>query len=389
MRESQGAGSMGLWVIKGDCGARVLCLAPPWMPLISMRLAQQRGGRGRTALQLISTRMLSGATHTLILLIIITATAAVSDTHKDVSDGSPLIPPRQVAENPHSIPQGRPLGPLHVPPSRLSDGKKTLKTKAKLTLDNNTGLRKTDVHQGNSLPANGRSTANQYGGPGKGIQDRNRPDPILSSSPSHALGVLDYESNRPGKMSPKAAEASQNSSRAAWISNRHPTSLLQQYGVLRKDPDSKERMCLPECHKERDEREAYCYSDFAVNGIIHDVDNVGRGVQLLTVLVNSGGFYKMNRLYITPDGVFFRVTILAVDNPHCPKPCLHLKLGGRYIIMGQIYHKRMELPSSIQRAVSGRLRAGDGLVTSGRSFIRRFNRKKDRRVLAAAHSKCK
>lgn len=57
--------------------------------------------------------------------------------------------------------------------------------------------------------------------------------------------------------------------------------------------------------------------------------------------------------------------------------------------MGQIYHKRMELPSPIQRVISGRLRAGDGLVTSGRSFIRRYNRKKDRRVLAAAHTKCK
>ncbi|XP_066442417.1 UPF0450 protein C17orf58 homolog isoform X3 [Eleutherodactylus coqui] len=153
--------------------------------------------------------------------------------------------------------------------------------------------------------------------------------------------------------------------------------------------DSKERTCLMDYHKERHEREAYCHSDFAVNGIVHDVDSVGRDVQLLTVLVNSGGLYKMNRLYITPDGVFFRVRILVVNNPHCHQSCLHFSLGGRYIIMGQVYNKRMEVPTSIQQVISTHLRAGDGLVTSGRSFFRRFNRKKERKVLAAAHSKCK
>uniref|UniRef100_A0A8C5R5K9 CQ058 protein n=1 Tax=Leptobrachium leishanense TaxID=445787 RepID=A0A8C5R5K9_9ANUR len=96
----------------------------------------------------------------------------------------------------------------------------------------------------------------------------------------------------------------------------------------------------------------------------------------------------MNRLYITPDGFFFRVKVLAVDPLRCRKPCLDFKLGSRYIVMGQIYHKRMELPSSIQEMVSGRLRPGDGLVRSS-SYVRRFNRKKERKVLAIAHNKCK
>ncbi|XP_075703015.1 UPF0450 protein C17orf58 homolog [Rhinoderma darwinii] len=331
---------------------------------------RQKGGRGREALQLISTRMLSGAGHALILVII---AATVTDARKDVLDNSTLSPPGETADPPRS----------QVSPSRLSkpgDEKKTTKT----ALDNNTGLRKTDVHLSNRLPANdvsGRPAAKQ---------DRDQPDPILVS-PIHSKGVPDHQSNRPGKKSPdQTIEPAHNTSKAAWTANRHPAGLLHHLYVFRKEPDnSKDRTCLRECHKERDEREAYCHSDFAVNGIIHDVDTLSAGIRLLTVLVDSGGLYKMNRLYITPDGFFFTVTILLVDNPHCAKPCLHLKLGGRYIIMGQIYHKMMEFPSSVQRVISGRLRAGDGLVTSGRSFVRRFNRKKDRKVLAAAQSKCK
>lgn len=343
-----------------------------------MRLAARR--HRSAALQLISTRMLSGVGGTLILLILITAT---TNAREDVLDNSTLSPSRGAVE----LPQVRRYGQLHISPSHLSkpgDGKKIpppSDKKTKPALDNNTGLRKSDVHPSNRLPANGVS-----GRPGKVLQDGNQADSILAA---RVYEIPDHESNRPGKPSPRATKASQNSSKAARTSNRHPASLLHHPSVFRKDPDSKDRTCVTECHKERDEREAYCHSDFAVNGIVHDVDAVAKGIQLLTVLVNSGGFYKMNRLYITPDGVFFRVRILAVDDPHCHTPCLHLKLGGRYIIMGQIYHKRMELPSPIQRVISGRLRAGDGLVTSGRSFIRRYNRKKDRRVLAAAHTKCK
>ncbi|XP_040293355.1 UPF0450 protein C17orf58 homolog isoform X3 [Bufo bufo] len=258
--------------------------------------------------------MLSGAGRTLILLII---SAVVTAARKDVPDSLPRGPSREMEGSPGRAPAVRHPDQPHI----SGDGKKTLKTKP--TLDNNTGLRKTDGHHGNSLPVNarsGRPAANQYGGSGK---DRNQPGPILASPHTYPKGAPDYESNRPRKTDPRAAEATQNSSRAA--TNRHPASLLHHVSVFRREPDGKDWACVTDCHRERDEREAYCHSDF----------------------------------------------------------------GGRYIIMGQIYHKRMELPSSVQRAVSGRLRAGDGLVTSGRSFIRRFNRKKERKVLAATHAKCK
>ncbi|XP_069807696.1 UPF0450 protein C17orf58 homolog isoform X2 [Dendropsophus ebraccatus] len=322
--------------------------------------------------------MLSGAGRTLILLII-TITAA----QKDVLDSTSPDPSRQALDLPGSAPPVRPPTRLHITASHLTkpgDVKRTpalsdKKTKNKLALDNNTGLRKT--------------SAGGYGGSSKVLQDRNQPDSILVSPLSHRIvsyQIPDHESNRPG--GPKLIEATQNSSKAAWITNRHPASLLHQISLFRKAV-GKERTCFTACPKEREEREAYCHSDFAVNGIIHDVDAITLGIRLLTVLVNSRGLYKMNRLYVSPDGDFFRVRILVVDNPLCHTRCLHLTLGGRYIIMGQIYHRRMELPPAVQRVISGRLRAGDGLVTSGRSFIRRFNRKKDRRVLAAVLSKCK
>ncbi|XP_073463250.1 UPF0450 protein C17orf58 homolog [Aquarana catesbeiana] len=279
------------------------------------------------------------------------------------------------------------------------------KAKARLAVDNNTGLRKNSVDHGNRLPTNVlpvRSSVNEFTDTHK-PQDRNLPDSAFASTNLHsaksistqghssgkASELLDHENNRPGKINlQKLIELSYNSSKPAWMTNRQPSSLLYQFHGFRKEFESKERSCQMDCHKNRDEREAYCNSDFAVNGIVHDVDPLGKGIQLLTILVNSGGLYKINRLYITPDGFFFRVKVLAVDHYNCPKSCLDVKLGGRYILMGQIFHKRMELPPSIQRTVSGRLRAGDGLLTSS-SFVRRYNRKKDRKVLAAAHSKCK
>lgn len=65
----------------------------------------------------------------------------------------------------------------------------------------------------------------------------------------------------------------------------------------------------------------------AVNGIVHDVDVLGAGLRLVTLLVDPEGLYKMSRLYITPDGFFFRVHILALDSSSCHKPCPELKPG--------------------------------------------------------------
>lgn len=70
-----------------------------------------------------------------------------------------------------------------------------------------------------------------------------------------------------------------------------------------------------------------CFSKAAVNGIVHDVDVLGAGMRLVTLLVDPDGLYKMSRLYITPDGFFFRVHILALDSSSCHKPCPEFKPG--------------------------------------------------------------
>uniref|UniRef100_A0A8C3FPF1 Chromosome 17 open reading frame 58 n=1 Tax=Chrysemys picta bellii TaxID=8478 RepID=A0A8C3FPF1_CHRPI len=65
-----------------------------------------------------------------------------------------------------------------------------------------------------------------------------------------------------------------------------------------------------------------------------------------------------------------------------------LKKGSRYIVMGQIYHKRRQLPALLLQFLRGRLRPGDGLLSSGSNYVKRFNRKRDRKVQGVAHTKC-
>nr|XP_005328279.2 UPF0450 protein C17orf58 homolog [Ictidomys tridecemlineatus] len=142
------------------------------------------------------------------------------------------------------------------------------------------------------------------------------------------------------------------------------------------------------CRADLDERESYCESEFAVNGIVHDVDVLGTGIRLVTLLVDQDGLYKMNRLYITPDGFFFRVHVLALDSSSCNKPCPEFKPGSRYIVMGHIYHKRRQLPTALLQVLRGRLRPGDGLLRSSSSYVKRFNRKRDRQVQSAVHTQC-
>ncbi|XP_068118902.1 UPF0450 protein C17orf58 homolog [Hyperolius riggenbachi] len=391
-------------------------MIPPGCLSLACCWEDSRQADPHSCMSVLAARMRPGALSVLVLSAAFTASAARTDVGQNTTwhlewNPSRGLPPEQM-ELPWTISLGR--FPNHglLSAIKSGEGRKAMgppdkKVKNKLSLDNNTGLRKTNVDHSNRLPTNvlpGHSSANEYGNGHKPLQDRNLLESSLgspnahaaksSSTDSHNSGVIselpEHESNRPGKLSPhKLLELSHNNSKPVWMTNRQPSSLLYQFHAFRKEFENKERNCLSECYKERDEKEAYCNSDFAVNGIVHDVDTLSRGIQILTILVNSGGLYKMNRLYITPDGFFFRVKVLAVDNLNCPKPCLEFKLGGRYIIMGQIYHKRMELPPSLQRTVNGRLRPGDGLVTSSSSFVRRYNRKKDRKVLAAAHSKCK
>uniref|UniRef100_A0A8C4T0W9 CQ058 protein n=2 Tax=Erpetoichthys calabaricus TaxID=27687 RepID=A0A8C4T0W9_ERPCA len=111
-------------------------------------------------------------------------------------------------------------------------------------------------------------------------------------------------------------------------------------------------------------------------------------IRLVTLLVNSNGFYRASRLYVTPDGFFFKVRILVLETYRCAKPCHDFKLGSRYIVMGHIYHRRRHLPSELPRLVAGRLRPGDGLVRSS-SYVKRYNRKREQRMQDVLQLKCK
>ncbi|XP_069337727.1 UPF0450 protein C17orf58 homolog [Eulemur rufifrons] len=155
-----------------------------------------------------------------------------------------------------------------------------------------------------------------------------------------------------------------------------------------RDAEADAESCARACRADLDERESYCASEFAVNGIVHDVDVLGAGIRLVTLLVDRDGLYKMSRLYITPDGFFFRVHLLALDSSSCHKPCPEFKPGSRYIVMGHIYHKRRQLPAALLQVLRGRLRPGDGLLRSSSSYVKRFNRKREGQVQAVIHTQC-
>ncbi|XP_019372116.1 PREDICTED: UPF0450 protein C17orf58 homolog [Gavialis gangeticus] len=306
----------------------------------------------------------------------------------------------------------RPLSPGDCQRPKVADillATSEKKKRAKFSVENNTGLRKESSRHGRTLApeihleglspasfdfsqANRMHSDRLQAGPGNSASARfyhaapsHRKDrAITETHPLQDTGTDNpntlHHSNRPGKINPyKQSDLTRKIDHPSWVTNRQSASLLYHFNVLQKDAD-KEKACLSGCRKELDEAEAYCASEFAVNGIVYDVERLGSGVRLVTLLVNSDGLYKMSRLYITPDGFFFRVHILVVDTSHCSKPCPDLKLGSRYIVMGQIYHKRRQLPATLQQFLRGRLRPGDGLLGSSSSYVKRFNRKRDRRV---------
>ncbi|XP_066188549.1 UPF0450 protein C17orf58 homolog [Sylvia atricapilla] len=217
-----------------------------------------------------------------------------------------------------------------------------------------------------------------------------RPVPALPRAlpPSSTMDQLNalHRLNRAGKAIPhKQPEPSARTPEPSWLTNRWRPGPMGP-AALRADGD-KDKVCLTECWTERDEVEAFCASEFAVNGIVYNLESLGSGVQCVTLLADSDGLYKMSRLYVTPDAAFFRVHILAVDTLNCSKPCPDFKLGSRYIVMGHVYHKRRQVPAELLAALRGRLRPGDGWLGSGSSYVRRFNRKRDLRV-RAARSRC-
>ncbi|XP_007567293.2 uncharacterized protein LOC103148449 [Poecilia formosa] len=205
----------------------------------------------------------------------------------------------------------------------------------------------------------------------------------------------DPEENRPGR----SGLYQSGISSAAWNNSRPPvfftqraagsSSLLYQFEVLRRESDyTHDAFCMSECRKEKDEREYYCYSEFAVNGIVHDIDVLKKGVRLITLMVSADGFYKMSRLYVTPDSFFFKVRLLVLDTFKCSKPCPDIKLGARYIVMGQIYHRRRHLPNDLLTLLAGKLKPGDGLLRSS-NYVKRFNKRRHQKALEAVRSRCR
>ncbi|XP_055509765.1 UPF0450 protein C17orf58 homolog isoform X3 [Leucoraja erinacea] len=197
---------------------------------------------------------------------------------------------------------------------------------------------------------------------------------------------LDPEENRPSKSTRhRASDTLINGINSPSETSRRIMSLLYHFNILREDHNK--QLCSVECRKEKNEREFYCNSDFAINGIVHDIATLDKGLQMVTLLVDSDGFYRMGRLYVTPDGFFFKVHILVIDTFNCRRLCPDLKFGGRYIMMGLIYHRRYPLPMWVQERASGRLKPGDGLVKSS-SYVRRFNKKRDHKVQLLRDGHC-
>ncbi|XP_075903952.1 UPF0450 protein C17orf58 homolog isoform X2 [Nelusetta ayraudi] len=215
------------------------------------------------------------------------------------------------------------------------------------------------------------------------------PPPPPSPRKEPASRRLDPEENRPGKSSLyQPLAASRNNSRPPAVFNQR-SSLLYQLDLLRRESDlAHDAFCLSECRKEKDEREYYCYSEFAVNGIVHDIEVVRKGIRLVTLMVSGDAFYKMSRLYVSPDNFFFKVRLLVLDTYKCSKPCPDIKLGTRYIVMGQIYHRRRYLPGDLVNLLGGKLKPGDGLLRSN-NYIKRFNKRRHQKALEATHSRCR
>ncbi|XP_020856648.1 UPF0450 protein C17orf58 homolog isoform X1 [Phascolarctos cinereus] len=196
---------------------------------------------------------------------------------------------------------------------------------------------------------------------------------------------LEENLNSPGRPRPDQEGAPlSNRSKASWLSHQQQSRLRPPHG----DTSHMEKTCETGCKWDMDEKEFYCMSEFAVNGIVHDVEVLGEGIRLVTLLVNSHGLYKTNRLYITPDGFFFQVHVLVLDSSSCNKAYADFKFGSRYIVMGHIYHKRRQLSTALLQVLQGRLRPGDGLLRSSSSYVKRFNRKRDEKIQRAAHTKC-
>ncbi|XP_053816253.1 UPF0450 protein C17orf58 homolog isoform X3 [Vidua chalybeata] len=222
------------------------------------------------------------------------------------------------------MPPAPPQQPKPPPiPSLASDKKK----RAEPSLENSTGLRKQLGQHGWLLALGSPSRGAPPGPPEPGRANRQHTDRRLAgaansvggralrAAPPHpkVMSLLEahpfpdsgagessdanalHHFNRAGKAIPfKQPDPSRGIPKPSWVTNRWSPSPMY-LGVLRKDGD-KEKVCLTECRKEKDEVEAFCASEFAVNGIVYNLESLGNGVQWITLLADSDGLYKMSRL---------------------------------------------------------------------------------------------
>lgn len=71
--------------------------------------------------------------------------------------------------------------------------------------------------------------------------------------------------------------------------------------------------------------------------------------------------------------------------PNFPHVCSQ---GTRYIVMGQIYHRRRHLPNDLLNLLGGKLKPGDGLLRSN-NYVKRFNKRRHQKALEATRSRCR
>ncbi|KFP85449.1 hypothetical protein N311_03307, partial [Apaloderma vittatum] len=203
----------------------------------------------------------------------------------------------------------RPKPPEVVSPS--SDKKK----RTEPSLENSTGLRKQLSPYGGALPLESPTEGPSPASSGSNHANRKQADRRLAeaansvsahfhraassyrkmtslveahpftdsgAAESDDSNMLDHF-NRAGKMiSYKHADALTEITKPSWVTNRQPPGSPYRFGALERDADEEEA-CLSECRKERDEAEAYCASEFAVNGIVYNMEKLGNGVHLITL----------------------------------------------------------------------------------------------------------
>ncbi|XP_029016801.1 UPF0450 protein C17orf58 homolog [Betta splendens] len=268
---------------------------------------------------------------------------------------------------------------------------KTLLNGAAVVTTNRTAQKANqDAQSSSSAPQQGEPEGGPSSKPrgAPSTQPQAQPQPPASAPRRDAPNP---EENRPGRSSlyqSGIGAGTRNNSRPPDMFNRRSSSLLYQFDILRRESDfTHDAFCLNECRKEKEEREYYCYSEFAVNGVVHDIDLLPKGVRVITLMVGSNGFYKMSRLYASADSFFFKVRLMVLDTYKCNKPCPDIKLGTRYIVMGQIYHRRRHLSNELLTLLGGKLKPGDGLLRSN-SYVKRFNKRRHQKVLEATRSRC-